>query len=120
VKELVIVTPQEDPITSGSTSGVQEAPQRQEAEEIAAALHDLIQRLGYRADKSEEKRLTFGRGRRARQPKRICVTMRIAVTDWNKFQQLCEMNDYTVAEGFELLTKHLPPNHGTDEKQVSC
>jgi hypothetical protein len=116
-KDVYMMPPQEDPISSGNTSGMQEAPLRQETEEIAATLQDLIQRLGLRSDQAEEKRLLFRSGRRARKPKKVCVTMRIAVADWNKFQQFCEMNDYTVAEGFELLTKNLPLNHGTAEEQ---
>jgi hypothetical protein len=93
------------------------APRRQGTEEIAAALQNLIQQLGFKADQPEEKRLLFRSGRTVRKPKKVCVTMRIAVADWNRFHQFCEMSDYTVAEGFALLTKDLPLNHGTAEKR---
>jgi hypothetical protein len=85
-------------------------------EEIAAALNDLVQRLGFRAKEPAEERLTFRSGRPTRKPKTTSVTMRIVIADWNKFRELCESNNYTVAEGFAQLTKDLPQSCGGERE----
>lgn len=35
------------------------------------------------------------------------AAMRIRIEDWNRFQEFCERNRYTVREGFQELVKNL-------------
>lgn len=71
---------------------------------VLSALND---RHGFSLNNLEEKKLTFRPSRR-RAPKTVPVTIRVRIGDWNRFQQYCEENDFTVAEGFDKLTSMLP------------
>jgi len=113
------MTRQQGPFRSSPSESAYDAkenPQLQSVEEIAAALNDLVQRLGLSPKESGEKRLMLRSGRPARKPKTTSVTMRIVISDWNKFREFCESNNYTVAEGFAQLTKGLPQNLGSESE----
>ncbi|SNT35203.1 hypothetical protein SAMN05421770_10859 [Granulicella rosea] len=78
----------------------------------AAGLTILAEKHGFSINNLEEQRRTFRGRRSSRAPKTMPITMRVRVADWNRFQEFCELNEYTVAEGFELLARMIPQAEG--------
>jgi hypothetical protein len=74
-----------------------------------APVKKLAEEHGFAINNLEERRRVFRVRKRSRAPKTEAITIRVRVHDWNKFQQYCEKNDYTVADGFAELTATLPP-----------
>jgi hypothetical protein len=81
----------------------------------AAGLTILAEKHGFSINNLEEQRRTFRGRRTSRAPKTMPITMRVRVGDWNRFQEFCELNEYTVAEGFELLARMIPQAESAPE-----
>ncbi len=68
------------------------------------ALGELAKREGFSVDNHPVTRKRLKSGRTASKEPAEPMTLRIRVSDWNRFSSYCERHEYTVAEGFERLS----------------
>jgi hypothetical protein len=68
-----------------------------------AKLERLAEEQGFGINNHPVARKALKSGRVASKDRAQPMTLRIRITDWNKFSAFCERNEYTVAEGFERL-----------------
>jgi hypothetical protein len=88
-------------------------PKRPPAADAAlptAQTTSLAEKHGFSINNFEERPRQFETRRVSRTPKTLAKTIRIRVSDWNKFVKFCADNNCTAAEGFSLLTSSLPPD----------
>ena len=74
--------------------------------EERANLAKLAEREGFRINNFDEKPIP---ARIPSEAKTFLKTVRIHVSDWNRFQLWCHENGYTHRKGFQALTASLPP-----------
>jgi hypothetical protein len=69
----------------------------------AQNLERLAEQQGFVIDNHPVTRRALKSGRVASKDRAQPMTLRLRVTDWNRFSAFCERNGHTVAEGFERL-----------------
>jgi hypothetical protein len=79
--------------------------------EQKAIVSELAQKEGFIINNFEETPLPAKR--RPAQPKTILKTVRIQVSDWNKFQLWCNNKGYSHKEGFQILAQLIPADQNT-------
>ena len=98
-----------DPFKSVSLDDFQpSSPVRKPAEVSQKMVANVGQDHGFVINNLEEKPIPAAR-RTATQKKMISKTLRMQLTDLNKFQQWCNDNGYAHWEGFANLVAPLPP-----------
>ncbi len=80
------------------------APKPEVSVPTASQLDRVARDQGFNVDNRPITRKPLKSGRVAGRDRPEPMTLRIRVTDWNRFSAFCERNGYTVADGFERLT----------------
>jgi hypothetical protein len=83
-----------------------DGPQVIAKSEERARLTKLAEEEGFTINNFDEKPIP---ARIAIEAKTFLKTVRIHVSDWNRFQLWCHENGYTHRKGFQALTASLPP-----------
>ena len=80
-------------------------PQRTENQPERAAVAQLANEQGFKINNFEETPIPARR--KALEPKTFLKTIRIQVSDWNRFQIWCNDKGYSHKKGFQILTESL-------------
>lgn len=74
--------------------------------ERKAVVAQLAQESGFKINNFEETPLPAKR--KTPEPKTFLKTIRIHVSDWNRFQLWCNENNYSHKRGFQIVAQNLP------------